>query len=173
MQKKTPAGPADRPAVLQNLERRSDADLLNIFKNCVRLLAKGENRNAQLVQAAIEKEWRRRIKTWSGDARPSEGMLAALGYHVGNNGESLAVRRRILRHVIEGDLPVIESVAYTNEWGGPGSQQRLEKLMRVLSNMVEGARNNPSKTAAIAHWQADMDWLVQELLQERCARDSH
>jgi hypothetical protein len=162
MQEKSRPSPAARPAVLQNLNSRSDADLLNIFKNCVRLLAKGENQDAQLVRTAIEEEWQRRAQTWSGDARPSEGMLAALGYHVGNEGESLAVRRRILMHVVEGKLPIIESVAYTSEWGAPGTQKRLEKLMRVLSNMMGHARDNPGKSAAMAHWQADIDWLIAE-----------
>jgi hypothetical protein len=164
MQEKSPPTMAARPAVLQNLDSRTDADLLIIFNNCVRVLAKGAGENAQLVVAAVEKEWQRRAQAWSGDARPSEGMLAALGYHVGNNGESLTVRRRILRHVIEGELPIVGSVAYTSEWGRPGTQRRFEKLLRVLSNMVESARNNPSKGSAMAHWQADMDWLTEEYL---------
>ena len=79
MQEKSPP----RPAVLQNLDSRSDADLLAIFNDCIRILAKGENENAQLVVAAIEKEWQRRTQASSSDARPNEGMLAALGYHVG------------------------------------------------------------------------------------------
>src|SRR5690242_11538479 len=126
MQEKVSSKRAGTPAVLQNLDGRSEADLLIIFTNCARLLAKGPSENAQLVVAAVEKEWQRRAQVWSGDARPNEGMLSALGYHVGNNGESLAVRRRILRHVIEGELPIVGSVAYTSEWGGPGTQTRFE-----------------------------------------------
>jgi hypothetical protein len=173
MQKASPistgseSGLSSRPPVLDLLQSKSDADLLIIFKNCVRALAKGPNENAVQVIRGIEEEWQGRLKGWSSDPRPNEGMLASLGYHVGNNGETLAVRRRILKHVLEGELPVVGSVAYTAEWGRPLTQQRFDKLTRFFMNMLDGARNNPGMTSAIAHWQADLDWVI-----ETC-RESH
>lgn len=152
---------SNRPLVLDLLHSKSDADLLIIFNNCVRTLAKGANENALQVVQGIEHEWQRRLKGWSSDPRPSEGTLAALGYHVGNNGEKLAVRRRILRHVLEGQLPVVGSVSYTAEWGRPLTQQRFDKLTRFFMNMLEGSRNNPGMASAIAHWQADLDWVIE------------
>jgi hypothetical protein len=152
----------NRPSVLDLLQGKSDADLLIIFNNCVRTLAKGTNENAVQVVQGIEQEWQRRLKGWSSDPRPNEGMLAALGYHVGNNGEKLAVRRRILKHVLEGELPVVGSVAYTAEWGRPLSRQRFDKLTRFFMNMLEGAGNNPGMTSANAQWQADLDWVKEQ-----------
>jgi hypothetical protein len=87
-------------------------------------------------------------------------MLAALGYHVGENGEKLPIRRRILRHVVEGELPVVVSISYTAEWGRALTPERLEKLTRFFVGMLEAARGNPDKTAAVAQWQADLDWVT-------------
>ena len=153
---------SSRPAILDLLQSKSDADLLIIFQNCVRALAKGTNENAVKVVQGIEREWQRRLKAWSYDPRPSEGMLSALGYHVGNNGEKLAVRRRILKHVLEGELPVVGSVAYTAEWGRPLTRKRFDKLSRFFVNMLEGTGNNPGMTSAVAQWQADLDWVIEQ-----------
>ena len=78
-----------RPPVLDHLQSKSDRDLLIIFQNCIRALTKGPNEDATQVIRGIELEWQRRAETVSLDARPDEGMLSALGYHVGINGEKL------------------------------------------------------------------------------------
>src|ERR1700737_3468229 len=137
---------SSRPPILDHLHSKSDEDLLTIFRNCVRALTNGPNENAVQVVRGIEQEWQRRLKGSSCDPRPNEGMLAALGYHVGSNGEKLAVRRRILKHVLEGELLVVGSVAYTAEWGRPSTQKRFDKLTRFFTGMLEAARNNPSMT---------------------------
>jgi hypothetical protein len=131
-----------RPPVLNHLQSKSDRELLIIFQNCIRALTKGPNEDARQVIGGIELEWQRRAETVSLDPRPAEGMLAALGYHVGINGEKMAVRRRILKHVLEGELPLVGSAAYTAEWGKPLTRARLDKLTRFFYGMLESAQNN-------------------------------
>jgi hypothetical protein len=153
--------PLRRPRILDLLPSKNDADLLIIFQNCVRASARGPNEEARQVLLGLEQEWQRRAKSPTFYPPPTEGMLAALGYHVGINGESLAVRQRILEYVLEGELPVVSSVAYTAEWGRPLTRRRFEKLTKFFLGMLEAAQNNRDMTAAIAHWQADLDWVIE------------
>jgi hypothetical protein len=86
--------------------------------------------------ADIQKEWERRRTV--GDAfndfdRPELGMLA-LGYRVGHTeGKPPRIRRLTLTFVLEGELPMVHSAIYTEEWGEPGSLKRYRKLVRKQS----------------------------------------
>ena len=161
--KTTPLREPRRPIILDHLQSKNDEDLLNIFKNCMRALTKGPDEKASLVIDGLEREWKRRLSrsTYS-IFRPDTGMLAELGYHVGNNGERLSVRRQILKHVVERELPVVGSVAYTSEWGRPKTRQRVEKLTNFFIGMIESARGNRDMTTAVAHWEADLEWVIEQ-----------
>jgi hypothetical protein len=78
-----------------------------------------------LLKVAIEREWKKRLElARKGNYKagtPSEGMLAKFGYHVGAvNGVEIDARRKILRHFVESQLPMVGSPAYSDEWGEPG-----------------------------------------------------
>jgi hypothetical protein len=133
----------------QDLQAESYEQLLQRFLNAVRLIVSNRNvDDAERLITDIQKEWQRRRA--SGDAvrdydRPEQGMLGALGYHVGHSqGQSTETRRLILKFVLEGELPMIHSANYTVEWGEPHSLTRLEKLGRVLENLIEGNRTRPN-----------------------------
>jgi len=158
--------PPHKPSKLRVIERipdMTDESLLVLFKNCIGELEKGTSLLAQSVIEAIESEWRRRVqRTFYFVQLPKVGMLAALGYHVGQGGEKMPVRRRILKHVVEGELPVVSSIAYTAEWGMPLSNERIKKLVNVLTALIDGAKNDPTKKTAVSQWQADRDWLLND-----------
>lgn len=98
----------------------------------------------------------------SGEVFPhAAGMLSFMGYEVGM--KSLlepAERRAILAYVYRGQLPFVNTVAYTAEWGEPGSVTRLYKLKRTISTFIENARRKRTNMdVAIAEWMADLDFI--------------
>src|SRR5690349_12305450 len=103
-----------------DLQTESYEQLLQRFLNSIRLIANMKNvENAQLLIADIQAEWqRRRI---SGDAvpdhdRPEQGVLGALGYHVGHSqGQPTGTRQLILKFLLEGELPMVHSASYMAE----------------------------------------------------------
>ena len=128
----------------------------------------GPNVQAESIIADIECEWKRRLDlARAGNCAygsPPEGMLATLGYHVGNvEGESTPVRRLILKHLVERQLPLVQSPAYTDEWGTPKSSERVHKLIRFLESQLNNPRNNnaPNMERAMIEWSEDLEW-VQE-----------
>ena len=149
-----------------NIGAMKDEELLQLFKNAGRILSNGPNAKAESVVADIELEWKRRIDlarvgqyTYQS---PSEGMLATLGYHVGNTeGESTPIRRLILKHLMERQLPLVKSPIYTDEWGTPNSPKRYYKLIRVLESQLTNphAINAPNMARAMIEWSEDLDWV--------------
>jgi hypothetical protein len=146
--------------------KMTDEELLSLFNNASRLIS--ENKNvaaANSTIATIEAEWEKRARAGQPQSNsygsPAVGMLATLGYHVGSTtGERKAVRRRILKHVMEGFLPLVGTRDYTEGWGPPNSKKRHWKLTQVL----ESQRNNPAnkdKARAIIEWSEDLAWVQQ------------
>jgi hypothetical protein len=87
-------------------------------------------------------------------------MLAEFGYHVGQKGEKTAIRRIILALVVEGELPIVASPAYTAQWGAPNSSQRYRKLINFLqAQTTKPACANMAK--AMIEWSEDLDWVRQ------------
>ncbi len=147
-----------------NLETESYEQLFQRFLNSIRLIAGSRQvEDAQRMIADIQREWQRRRDR--GDAtlnydRPEQGVLAALGYHVGHSqGQSSGTRRLILKHVLEGGLPMIHSATYMNEWGEPNSLKRFEKLVQFLGNMIEGNQMRPNSKLAVRQWREDLEWV--------------
>lgn len=153
--------------VRPNLQSESYEQLFQRFLNAVGwLVSNRQIEEAQGMITDIQREWRRRRDR--GDPilnydRPEQGVLGALGYHVGHSqGKSSDTRRMVLKYVLEGELPMIHSVNYMNEWGEPNSLQRFEKLARVLANMIEGNQRNPNSKLAVRQWREDLDWLKND-----------
>jgi hypothetical protein len=107
--------------IVDRIPNMTDPELLVLFENATRRLS--ENKNAAAAQdalSAIEREWKTRLDAARAKPHrydtPAVGMLATLGYRVGaTKGETTAVRRRILKHVFEGQLPMVSSPGYTDE----------------------------------------------------------
>lgn len=148
--------------IVQRIPKMSDEELLNLFKNAVRMLSNSANAEAESVLAAVAKEWKLELDgAVAGQfftERPTKGMLHELGYRVGQEGEKTPIRRQILKRVIELELPLVSSPAYTHEWGTPNSSKRYWKLTRFL----EGQLSNPAyreMEKAMIEWFEDLEWV--------------
>ena len=146
------------------LEAETYDQLFQRFLNAAhRIVEKKQVEAAQRMISDIQKEWRRRRDqgaTAVNFATPERGLLSALGYHVGHNqGQPSKLRRLILKYVLEGELPMVHSAEYMNEWSGPNSPARFQKLVRFLDNMIEGNYAKPNSQLAVKQWREDRDWL--------------
>jgi hypothetical protein len=154
------------PTIVDLIPSMTDRELLNVFENATKKLSEETNvAAAESALAAIECEWQTRLegaraKPHRHDS-PSIGMLATLGYRVGaKNGETKAVRRRILKHVLEGQLPLVSSPGYTDEWALPNSTKRYSKLIQFLESQLNNPANREHEQAMI-EWHEDIDWVKQ------------
>ena len=143
-----------------------DTELLQLFKNANRILLKGPNDRADSVIAEIEQEWKKRLQLARAGKYvpkpPSEGMLATLGYHVGDTaGEKPQIRRLILKQLMERQLPLVQSPAYTDEWGTPNSSKRYWKLVRFMGGQLNNPRHTNARNMdrAMIEWSEDLDWI--------------
>ncbi len=103
-----------------------------------------------------------RTQALSGEVFPhAAGMLSFMGYEVGMKSLLEPVERRaILAYVYRGELPLVNTVAYTAEWGEPGSAVRLYKLKRTIATFIENARRKRTNMdVAIAEWTADLEFI--------------
>jgi hypothetical protein len=153
-------------AIIPIIPKLRDDQLLNLFINATRILSARPDVEARRVILAIEHEWKRRLdRARAGKYLPQNpkiGMLGTLGYHVGAvQGAKTTIRRQILKHVLEGQLPMVGSPAYTDEWGSPNSQKRYLKLSRVLESFLRDKNNNerPNMEKAMLEWREDLEWL--------------
>ena len=108
---------------------------------------------------AIRHEWG--IRKGQEDAeyiKPRNGLLSAMGYKVGLEGVKAEVRRRILKDVISGPLPLVDSPGYMEEWGEDGSLKRTSKLKNCLIGFSSG-KQHETHHQAIKDWQDDLEWL--------------
>lgn len=140
------------------------------------------SRRDWLFQQSLAEEWRRRtLAPHPSDASfqwpsteasaghlslevqmgPATGILAALGYRVGQAGAPLKQRRQILDFVFTEDLPPIDSAAYMRSWGEPNSGPRLQKLAESLAAFARNAKRREvdALKMAICHWQDDLQYL--------------
>jgi len=152
--------------IIEKMPKMNDEELLVLFHNAASKLSTGLNPAAESIIAAVEHEWKKRLERARAGthlaARPNEGMLATLGYRVGSvNGEKTPNRRRILKHLLERQLPMVGSPAYTDEWGAPKSSKRYDKLNRFLESQLNnpGNINRPNMAKAMIEWREDLDWV--------------
>ena len=96
-----------------------------------------------------------------------EGVLSALGYHVGEHGLRAAARHQVLHHafLLHADrLPRVGDQSYRKEWGAAASQQRLRKMVDCLTSFAANARNRRRPTTlAIDDWESDLEWIDANL----------
>ena len=152
--------------IIEKIPKMRDEDLVVLFGHAANKLSTEPNLEAESVIAAIEREWilrldRARAGTHS-TARPAEGMAAKMGYRVGSvNGEKTPNRRRILTHLLERQLPMVGSPAYTDEWGAPKTIKRYEKLTRFLESQLSNPANinRPNMERAMIEWGEDLEWV--------------
>ena len=166
-----------------DLSKQRGASLLQIWKNAVgRLDDPVTQTAAREMIGRIWEEWsKRKAKDqwfpWpstdaplgdepiNSNSWPEEGMLSALGYHVGiTHGVSASLRRRILREIVDGELPPLNSHEYTAEWGEPGTADRLRKLAETIASLTrnEKRRRQVSLQRAIDEREADLRMLRDE-----------
>jgi hypothetical protein len=150
--------------IVDRIPSMTDQELLVLFENASARLSENKTPDAAATaMAAIEREWQNRLdhprtNTHRYEA-PPVGMLGTLGYHVGStNGAATAVRRRLLKHVLEGQLPLVDSPAYTDEWGPANSTKRYSKLIQFLQSQIANPANR-DKARAMIEWNEDLDWV--------------
>jgi hypothetical protein len=95
----------------------------------------------------------------------TEGVLSYLGYRVGEKSALTADQRHaILRRVFNMSLPPIESPAYMDQWGRPGSAIRLQKMANSIASFTRQAKRRTSfdMSDAVSSWERDLIMLHDE-----------
>ncbi|MFN3189125.1 MAG: hypothetical protein ACE361_01275 [Aureliella sp.] len=94
--------------------------------------------------------------------RVDETPLHAMGYRVGKTGLAIEDRRALLASCFSNMIPIVDSPAYMESWGGPGSGDRLYRIARQLVMNIEnfaGRSDSARYEQAIADWTDDLQWL--------------
>ena len=89
--------------------------------------------------------------------------LVCFGYRVGKTkGRTEVERRAILEYAVAADydttLPFLPP-SYRNDWGGPLSVARFNRIYQHLSNMADLRDNRRNFEVAVSHWRADASWF--------------
>ena len=114
--------------------------------------------------AVIKTELRKRYERKELAGTPEKGLLATMGYRVGEiAGLRSEFRRRLLSEIVEGPILWVGDWAYMSEWGSDGSKTRLHKLQRCLKAFL-GNPAHDGNTRAKRDWEADLKWLETEYL---------
>jgi hypothetical protein len=167
---------------------KSIPETVTMWKNALTLLddpkKESLHKAAQVRLLEIEAEWDRRRELNASANEPfrwpstevdggsgqlnaqgwlKEGVLGALGYHVGDSASVPTLeRRRILRRAFHGALPPVVPPADLEEWGAPASPKRLEKMARTIASHVRNSKRRAdahTRAVAIAEWEADLAFL--------------
>ena len=161
----------DVEKIIKLIPHKNDNEICQMFKNAIDIIANDKplKQDAMKMMSAIQTEWRRRIKLYKegkySPARPKQGMLDFLGYNVGHKGEPTKRRRYLIDFVISEELPLVQSPAYTLEWGDKKSRKRYKKLHRVLQGLITNFSNRKEDfdyDKAIIEWKEDLDYLEKK-----------
>ena len=92
---------------------------------------------------------------------PQSGLLAFLGYRVGQNGVGEPERREILDFAYRNEMPNVNSLEYMEEWGMPRTWARLKKMAESIAAFTRNAKrkNQPGLSIAIEEWESDLEYL--------------
>lgn len=154
--------------VLKVIPTLDDNRLYQLFLNALKLQDTEKEAEANLVLNGIQHEWKKRKEAFVAgkykSSLPKRGMLATLGYHVGETqGVKKKFRHNILRFIVTQELPLVQSPAYTLEWGEKNTCQRLKKLSNSLSAFIydaqQGYKARSNFDMAIMDWSDDLDFL--------------
>jgi hypothetical protein len=104
----------------------------------------------------------------SGAFGRDDGVLSALGYHVGATAALPPTNRQIALRLAFGmpysKLPVGSDEIYRAEWGEADSEQRFAKMLRCLESFISLHLNRGSEYhRSIREWKADLEWLQDEI----------
>jgi hypothetical protein len=90
--------------------------------------------------------------------------LTAMGYHTGREFTNARERRDRLADIVEGRLvfPDGFSPERKNEWGLPGSRQRIRKVALQLVQNISLPGQSPFLGLAAEHWESDYEWLKRQ-----------
>ena len=116
-----------------------------------------------ILKARLEFEREYRSKGGEGMFGQEMSPLVCFGYHVGMTaGRTESERRTILEYAIAADydttLPFLPA-AYRNDWGGPLSVTRFNRIYQHLNNMADLRDGRRSFEVAVSHWRADASWF--------------
>lgn len=91
----------------------------------------------------------------------ADGMLGFVGYRVGASGVAADQRADLLDSVYAKALPPLNSKAYMESWGTPGTAARLSKLAGSLAAFARNAKRQQRNrlATAIAEWEVDLAYL--------------
>ncbi len=152
-------------SIVAKIPSMSDGELFNLYQNCVQRVIGDHLQKTEALEIlkAVNAQWRVRLEgAKSGDYKaesPEKGVLATVGYKVGNFGEKQLIRRKLLDFVMQDDIPFCGSPAHMHEWGVPLSVQRYRKLHRVLASFRTGAENKPHLEKAWREWVEDIQYI--------------
>ena len=156
-------------SLIEKVKTWKENQLATSFKNVTSILATETDqqkiRNAQEMREAIQERWKiLAIQAKKGEhktERPEQGILGYLGYKVGNEGDKLSIRRKILEFIVEEDLPFVGSPGYMDEWGDKATSERLKKLSTTIANLLREkiSYKDEKYSKAILEWSSDLDWL--------------
>ena len=92
---------------------------------------------------------------------PQKGLLAFLGYRVGQDGVTESERREILDFVYKNHVPNVNSVEYMTEWDSPQTWSRLSKMAESIAAFARNAKRKQlsSLSVAIEEWEEDLEYL--------------
>jgi hypothetical protein len=191
----TSQGPRlDITRVLLSIRSMEPFDLISVWENARRILndprKQEQHEKVATVIRGIEAEWIRRNASGNPDeyfdwptteARGGDGslslenvqksgVLGQLDYHVGRTlGQSDAYRRRTLAKIFERPIPLSLNGFKPEEWGQPGSAQRLRKMAYSIAAFTRSAKRKrlSSFDEAIRHWEADLRYLHDQYYAEK------
>jgi hypothetical protein len=162
----------------EDISLRTHSELLEIYAKCIEEIANGDNEKTEdgnRLRTKVFSEWQRRSEEalvdeyfdWPSTeaplglghmgaiASPADGMLSALGYHVGEtNGRPDHIRCIILDDIFSSCLPPINGRAYMAEWSSPASASRLQKMANTLASL---SRNEKRRGLVVAPIQRERD----------------
>ena len=87
-----------------------------------------------------------------------------MGYHTGRDFKNARARRDCLSDIVEGRLVFPEgfSTKRQNEWGLPGSRQRIRQVATQLVQNINLPGRSPFLGLAAEHWESDYEWLKKQ-----------
>ena len=116
-----------------------------------------------ILKARLEFQREYRSKGGEGMFGQEMSPLVCFGYRVGKTkGRTEVERRAILEYAVAADydttLPFLPA-SYRNDWGGPLSVARFDRIYQHLSNMADLRDNRRNFEVAVSHWRADASWF--------------
>ena len=123
-----------------------------------------------IIKARLEFEREYRSKGGEGMFGQEMSPLVCFGYRVGKTaGRIESERRTILEYAVAADfdttLPFLP-LSYRNEWGGPLSVTRFNRIYQHLNNMADLRDGRRNFEVAVSHWRADASWFHSEQRQK-------